>query len=263
MTVGSDRLSAAAPKRRRLAPHERRARILDAAQGLFFSKGWDDVTIADVLDTAGLSKGGFYHHFSAKEDLLDAVVERFTSEALASAEAARAATSGDALTKFNAFLAATNRWKAAQAPGLKFFLEAMLRPGNDLLFHRISIASNAAARPVLQEIIEEGVREGGFDVPDAALVTEAILALSIGRRAAMEQALAAARAGDLDAATAKLCARMEGEGALVDRLLGLAPGSVHLAEPGEYRRMLRAMSDGPSASAATATTSERREKRSC
>ena len=78
-------------KRLRLAPQERQELILEAAQNLFFARGWDDVTIADVLEEAGISKGGFYHHFTAKEDLLDGVVQRFTVEALASAEAVRAA----------------------------------------------------------------------------------------------------------------------------------------------------------------------------
>ncbi len=64
-----------APKRVRMAPGERRAHILDAAQKLFFANGWHNVTIADVLTEAGISKGGFYHHFSAKEDMLDGLVE--------------------------------------------------------------------------------------------------------------------------------------------------------------------------------------------
>ena len=37
---------------------------------LFLSRGWDAVTIADVLDAAGISKGGFYYHLTAKDDLL-------------------------------------------------------------------------------------------------------------------------------------------------------------------------------------------------
>ena len=148
-----------APKRRRMAPQVRRAHILDAAQSLFFARGWDSVTIADVLDEAAISKGGFYHHFAAKEDLLDGVVERVTNEALAAAEAARARTSGDALARFNAFLAESSRWKAARGPEMRFFMNAMLRPGNDFLFHRISNAAAIAAKPVLRQMIADGVAE--------------------------------------------------------------------------------------------------------
>ena len=78
--------------RRRLAPDERREAILDAAQALFIQQGYDAVTIADVLDAAGISKGGFYHHFTAKEDLLTGIVGRMTQQALAVAGAARERT---------------------------------------------------------------------------------------------------------------------------------------------------------------------------
>ncbi|MFX0542171.1 TetR/AcrR family transcriptional regulator [Roseovarius sp. S4756] len=233
-----------ASKRTRMAPEMRRAQLLDAAQGLFFTRGWDDVTIADVLSEAGISKGGFYHHFTAKEDLLDGVVERFTHEALAAADVARAETTGDALKRFNAFLAESSRWKAERGQQMKFFLDAMLQPGNDILFQRISNASTAAAKPVLRSMIADGVTEGCFDVPDIDLVTETILACSHGRRPVIEKAIRAAEAGKLCEGAKILDDRMVAEGALMDRLLGLPMGSIALSNPKEYRLMLQAIVDG-------------------
>ncbi len=229
------------PKRRRLAPEERRLHILDAAQELFFTRGWDDVTIADVLAEAGISKGGFYHHFTAKEDLLDGVVGRFTSEALASAQAARETTSGDALTRFNAFLAESSRWKAEQAPRMKFLIDVMMRPGNDILFARITAAAHAAAMPVLLEMITQGVDEGIFDVSDIGLVAETIMAMSQGRRAVLERAISATETGNTEQATDIMNERMVAEGALIDRILGLPRGSIVLSNPAEYRLMLGAI----------------------
>jgi len=240
---GSKTAAAGVSKRLRMAPNERRSHILDAAQKLFFARGWDDVTIADVLSEAGISKGGFYHHFAAKEDLLDGVVQRFTNEALASAQAARDATSGDALKRFNAFLAESNRWKPEQGKQMKFFIDVMLRPGNDMLFGRITKAANAAAMPVLLEMIGQGVDEGAFNVPDIDIVGETIMALSLGRRAVLEDAFHAAETGDLDRATARLDDRMVAEGALIDRMLGLPHGSVVFSNPTEYRLMLRAIAN--------------------
>lgn len=231
----------AAPKRQRMAPEERRAHILDVAQKLFFSKGWDAVTIADVLSEAAISRGGFYHHFTAKEDLLDGVVKRFTNEALADAESAYAQTSGDALTRFNAFIAATSRWQAERSHQMKFFMDAMVRPGNDVLFQRISNASGSAAKPVLRSMIAEGVSEGGFDVPDIDLATEVIFALWDGRRFVSAAAVKAAATGEIDQAVDRLEDRMVAEAALIDRLLGLPQGSIALSNRNEYRLMLRAI----------------------
>lgn len=227
--------------RLRMPPDERRRHILDAAQKLFFAQGWDAVTVADILREAGISKGGFYHHFAAKEDLLSGIVQRFTMEALASAEAARAATFGDALARFNAFLAETNRWKADQGPHMKLVMSVTLRPGNDVLFSRITASATMAAMPVLLDMIAQGVSEGVFDVPDIDLAGEAIMALAQGRRSVLEEAFNTAQSGDLGQATGLLNNRMVAEGALIDRLLGVARGSIALSDPEECRRMLKAV----------------------
>ena len=59
--------------------HKRRtrARIVDSARKLFNQRGFVDVSIDDVMSDAGLTRGGFYNHFSNKEDLLLASVAAY------------------------------------------------------------------------------------------------------------------------------------------------------------------------------------------
>jgi AcrR family transcriptional regulator len=47
-----------------------RARVLDAAVELFAQQGYDGTSVTQVIERAGLTKGGFYHHFASKEALL-------------------------------------------------------------------------------------------------------------------------------------------------------------------------------------------------
>lgn len=49
---------------------ENRERILAAASRLFREKGFEAVTVADVMKAAGLTHGGFYGHFESKDDLV-------------------------------------------------------------------------------------------------------------------------------------------------------------------------------------------------
>ncbi len=49
---------------------ENRVRILDEAGRLFREKGFDAVTVSDVMRAAGMTHGGFYGHFSSKDDLI-------------------------------------------------------------------------------------------------------------------------------------------------------------------------------------------------
>lgn len=46
-----------------------RARIVDSAHRLFNRRGFAAVSIDDIMAEAGLTRGGFYNHFKAKEDL--------------------------------------------------------------------------------------------------------------------------------------------------------------------------------------------------
>lgn len=49
---------------------ENRRRILDEAGRLFRGRGFDSVTVAEVMKAAGLTHGAFYGHFQSKDDLI-------------------------------------------------------------------------------------------------------------------------------------------------------------------------------------------------
>src|ERR1700744_4777785 len=53
---------------------ENRRRILDAAAQLFRQRGFENVTVAEVMSAAGLTHGGFYGHFDSKEALINAAM---------------------------------------------------------------------------------------------------------------------------------------------------------------------------------------------
>jgi TetR/AcrR family transcriptional regulator len=57
------------PERRRREKERRKNEIIDAAEQVFFSKGYDLATMDDVAEKAELSKGTLYLYFKSKEDL--------------------------------------------------------------------------------------------------------------------------------------------------------------------------------------------------
>jgi AcrR family transcriptional regulator len=56
---------------------ETRTRIIKSARRLFNRDGFEAVTIGAIMQDAGLTHGGFYKHFAAKEDLYQAAVLEF------------------------------------------------------------------------------------------------------------------------------------------------------------------------------------------
>src|SRR5438034_9122033 len=130
------------------APAVRRAELLDCAQQLFLTKGYEKTTINDVIAATGLSKGAFYHHFAAKEDLLEAITQRFSREAVTSVAVVQADSSLNALQRLNTLLAMSREWKIEHLPQLRAMFTTLLKPENAQLYHRIVSAVFAVMAPI-------------------------------------------------------------------------------------------------------------------
>ena len=62
------------PRARRLAPGERRAQILRVAVEAFRSRPYDEVSLDEIAEAAGIARGLINHHFGTKRDLYVEVV---------------------------------------------------------------------------------------------------------------------------------------------------------------------------------------------
>jgi AcrR family transcriptional regulator len=228
------------------APAVRQAELIDCAQQLFLSKGYEKTTINDVIAATGLSKGAFYHHFRAKEDLLEAIAARFGGQALANVASLDGGPPLNALERLNRLLAMGREWKMEHLPVLRAMFITLLQPENGVLYHRIVGAVFNALAPALSAIIEQGVREGVFDVADVQTATDTLLWLAENRRAIAAQAIALAEAGALEPAIELIMRRVRAEEATVDRILGLPPRSVaFIGAPDELRVMMAAWNAAP------------------
>lgn len=57
-----------------------RARIVQAARELVVERGYGDVSTADVIERAGVSRGAIYHHFESKTELFAAVIDALEAD---------------------------------------------------------------------------------------------------------------------------------------------------------------------------------------
>ena len=62
---------------------ERKNEILDVAEQLFAEKGFDNASTNDIIKKIGIARGTLYHHFTSKEEILDAIVDRMTQNGIA------------------------------------------------------------------------------------------------------------------------------------------------------------------------------------
>src|SRR5690606_22727476 len=54
----------------RAATRKKRQTVVETALALFAERGYEQVSVDDILQAANISKGTFYHYFSGKEQLL-------------------------------------------------------------------------------------------------------------------------------------------------------------------------------------------------
>ena len=48
--------------------------IVEAADRLFYRKGYAHTSFSDIADVVQISRGNFYYHFKTKDEILNAVI---------------------------------------------------------------------------------------------------------------------------------------------------------------------------------------------
>jgi TetR/AcrR family transcriptional repressor of nem operon len=88
---------------------ESHERIVKVAAGVFRELGVDGISVADLMDSAGLTNGGFYRHFGSRDELVAEAVERALKDGSAVADAIAANPRSTIGTVVDAYLSAVHR----------------------------------------------------------------------------------------------------------------------------------------------------------
>ena len=140
----------------------RRVEILDAAEKLFFEKGYEATSVQDILDALQLSKGGFYHHFDTKMAVLEAICERRAEAQFeAAAREIRLSREGT-LERLNRLLAKLNLFEREEPAFIAMVLRVSYLDGDVTLRERMKAVTVRLFKPLMEEIIAQGIAEKTF-----------------------------------------------------------------------------------------------------
>ena len=153
-------------------PEERRNEMMDAAQLLFLSKGYDKTAVSDIVKQVNVAQGTFYYHFKSKADILDAVVDRFISVIEADLKTILENTDIDVVLRIND---AINRLVETTFSNREI-IDYLHQASNALLHDRIVTITMNRLVPLLARTLEEGIRAGRFFVAYSFETVEMILA---------------------------------------------------------------------------------------
>ena len=90
----------------------RREAFVKAGLRLIQSRGYEQMSVQDVLDELGVSRGAFYYYFSSKRALLEAVVDHVVVAALAAVAPIAADPQLSAVAKLQGIFTGIAGWKA-------------------------------------------------------------------------------------------------------------------------------------------------------
>ena len=211
----------------------RRDAFLDVARRLIVTKGYEQMSIQDVLDELETSRGALYHYFDSKQDLLDGVVERFADDGMATIAPILADPSLPALRKLERALGGIASFKADQKELVLAIMEIWNSDGNALVRERLRRLTASRLTPILSLVIRQGIEEGVItsgSPDDSALV---ILYLIQGYQELASEHFLGRQAGTISFDAVLQSSRTFTEA--FERILGIAPGSVTLADDATLR----------------------------
>lgn len=206
----------------------RRDAFVDAAERLIRTKGYEQMSVQDVLDDLGTSKGAFYHYFDSKDALLEAVIERMTEAALTVVEPVAADPHLPAAEKLQAVFSTAGRWKTERSDILLALMRSWYSSENDLVRLRVARAATARLTPILARIVRQGTAEGAFTPTSPDHAAAILMALFNGSGDAMGELVLDRHDGRVPFEEAERFVGAYSEA--VERVLGLPPGSFELVD---------------------------------
>lgn len=135
---------------------KRKRELLEIAYGMFLSAGYENTSVEEIIEAAGIAKGTYYYYFASKEQMLEEVIGMMIE---AEAERARQVLSSetDVPQKIVGIILSLR-----PSPEEMPIEDALNRPENLLMHNKIRRRLMETVVPLLSEAVKEGVARGIF-----------------------------------------------------------------------------------------------------
>ena len=216
---------------RRMLPEQRRLQIIQTAMELLAEQRYEDVSLQQIIEAAGVYKGGFYHHFRSKDELMAAAARYLAEQFLGTVAGVLKREDLTAVEKLNELFRSVNQQKREESAMVMALMLRIYADGkNVLLEDQVFSESKQILLPILQSVVAEGVAEGSMapSHPDDAAELFVDLFVMV-QRDASERLMRALQSQDA-AALDRLKHRYSLVEQLTENLFGLKPGVLRVAE---------------------------------
>lgn len=144
---------------------ERKMEILDTAEHLFETQGFDNTSTNDILNEIGIARGTLYYHFKSKEEILDAIISRLTRQLLEKAKKLIEKKNVPLSQQLTLIMLKLN---VSCGNFNHKILEQVHKPQNALMHQKIQAHLLSELTPLISTLIKEGIAQGIYqtDYPE-------------------------------------------------------------------------------------------------
>jgi AcrR family transcriptional regulator len=206
----------------------RREAFIDVAQRLMQTKGYEQMSIQDLIDELDASRGAFYHYFDSKQALLEGVVDRIVDAALLAVEPVADDPALGATAKLERVFSTIGRWKTERKPLMLALLQVWMSDHNAILREKTRRRSVDRLAPLLSRIVQQGVDEGAFTSSSPVETARVLVTLLEGFQDGAVEMFIRNQAGDIPLEVVERTFNSYTEA--FERILGVTHGSMHLVD---------------------------------
>lgn len=158
----------------------KRNEILDTAQRLVYTKGYERMTIQDILAILQISKGAFYHYFDSKQAVLEAMIERIQETTNKPLLPILHNPNLSAIEKLLGFFDTLDSLRTMHRAEVIKLARIWYTDENAIVRQKVEKAVHEQRAPLLVEIVHQGIQEGVFATAYPDRSGEVILSLLQG-----------------------------------------------------------------------------------
>ena len=139
---------------------KRKQELLQIAYRMFITRGYENTSVDEIIEEAGIAKGTYYYHFPSKEQTLEQVIDMMLD---AQEEHARAVMAADMpIPQKVVGVIASFRPDASETT----ITDALHAPGNIVMHDKTERKLRERIVPIISELVEQGIEEGIFNCKD-------------------------------------------------------------------------------------------------
>jgi AcrR family transcriptional regulator len=151
---------------------KRKQELLQIAYRMFLTKGYENTSVDEIIEQAGIAKGTYYYYFESKEMMLEEVIGMMIDQ---ETEAARQVLSADISIPQKIVGIISSFRPTSEEHSIE---NALMQPENSLMHEKIKRRLTEIVVPLLSEVVEEGISEGIFSCDNIPVRVRMLLVLS-------------------------------------------------------------------------------------